>query len=97
MIRKECTRIQVLDQVLFGRMVADAFSDHPATQRADRVTALFQEHPRIFRAIAKGDGAAARQAMEEHRSPLVEKCVAAVRREGRQRQVIADHLKLIEI
>lgn len=97
LIKNECTRIHLLDQVLSGKLVFDSLSDfYNWKDRLDQVANTVKEHHRMLDAIERGDAAAARAAMEEHLLPKVRRCIEAAKHDARRRQRISNNLKLID-
>lgn len=96
-IRRECNRIHLLGQVLSAKYSSESFASYQGASRRDQVERIVAEHQQILRAIARGDVAAARKAMEAHLLQKVERCREASRNQRRQQEATANHAMLMDL
>ena len=93
LIKAECTRIHLLDHLLSGKLMERNAHYEPGTLPVARD---FAEHEAILKAVEQKDAAAARTAMERHLQPVVDRSIAALKRDQEYHQSTLRRIEMIE-
>ncbi len=93
LIRAECTRIHLLDHLLSGKLLERyAYYESGSQPLAPEIA----EHEAILKAVEKKDAATARAAMERHLQPVVDRSIAALKRDQNYQQSTLRRIEMIE-
>ncbi len=93
LIRAECTRIHLLDHLLSGKVMERTAYYEPSVKS---LAPEIAEHEAILKAVEQKDAAAARAAMERHLQPVVDRSIAALKRDQNYQQSNLRRIEMIE-